>query len=419
MRIIRAGALAGSLRAAAMLAMLVFVSCMSSWMTSADFGLLALIISLATLAAGLGSFGQAEMAIRSIAARRASGDDTGLVEVPNEIAGLVVWISGLIGCVLALYLVIEGYSAAIWISTIVLSVALSLMTALSGAARAADRFVLALFPKDIAWRVLAIAFVGAGVFLGRNTEAGVVVPIVALSAVACAVLQLRGLGVRTGSLFGPPSHILNRPYLTGSATIAISIFAVVALGTLDVIIVGALISPDAAAAYFPANRLAIIAVFTSLPIQMVVEPRLASMLATEDAHGAQQVANAATGLQFLMSLVLGLAVVGGFPVYDALFPTASQETFQVLVILVAGVVLGSMLGLSGSILLMSGNQALFARTNILCAGLAAGLLLLAAGEESLTAIAFVVAGIELLRKSILAIHAYRRTALLPFTFRSL
>lgn len=71
---IKAGALVGVLRAAAMLSMLIFVSLMSSWMAQKYFGVLAFIISMATLAAGLGSFGQAEMTIRTAATRRAAGD---------------------------------------------------------------------------------------------------------------------------------------------------------------------------------------------------------------------------------------------------------------------------------------------------------------------------------------------------------
>ena len=71
---LKAGALVGLLRATAMLSMLAFVSLFSNWMTPAEFGVLALIVSLATLGAGFGSFGQAELAIREIASRRAAGD---------------------------------------------------------------------------------------------------------------------------------------------------------------------------------------------------------------------------------------------------------------------------------------------------------------------------------------------------------
>ena len=419
MRFIRAGALAGGLRAAGMVSMLIFVACMSSWMEAGDFGTLALIISMATLAAGFGGFGQAEMNIRAIAARRAAGEEGAVVEVPNASVGLVVRVSAVIGALLALYVAIDGHPPALWISVLVLTVSLSMMTGLAGAARAADRFVLALLPKDVAWRLITIALVGGLVLAGQGTEIKVVAPILALSALTCAFWQARALCIRAGSLHRPHPEVLTRTHLTGSATIAFSLFALVALSTLDVIVVGALISPEAAAAYFPANRLAILAAFAALPIQLVIEPRIADMLVRKDLAGAQRLSNAATILQSSSSLVLGLALLLGFPYYGVLFPTAGAETFQVLVILVAGFVIGSLCGMSGPILMMAGHQRILAQVNLLFACIAAALLVFAASRGDLIAVALVVTAMEVLRKLAMVGYAFRRTGLLPFSLRKL
>ncbi|MEZ5682138.1 MAG: hypothetical protein R3E14_12690 [Erythrobacter sp.] len=288
------------------------------------------------------------------------------------------------------------------------------MIALAGGARAVNRYVLALFSKDIAWRLVTVAAFGILVGMGQSAGIGAVLPIIATAAVACAVWQVVRLRVRGTSLAQPSRASLDHAYLSGSATIAVSMLAVVALGTLDVIVVGAWVSPDAAAAYFPANRLALLAAFATLPIQMVVEQRFAASLAVDDRAGGQRSANAATALQFVLCAPLGAATVIGFPFYAGLFPTATATSFQVLVVLVAGTVLGSLFGMAGSILLMSGHQAPFARVNFVCACLAALILALVASYGSLTSIAFAIAGVELLRKAILAVMAYRRTGLLPF-----
>lgn len=419
LRFIKAGALTGGLRAAGMASMLVFVACMSSWMEAGDFGALALIISMATLAAGFGGFGQAEMNIRAIAARRAAGEEDATVEVPNASVGLILWVSTAIGALLSLYLVIDGYPPSLWISMLVLTVSLSLMTGLAGAARAADRFVLALLPKDIAWRLIAIALVGGLVLVGQGAGIEVVAPILALSALVCALWQAKALRIRAASMRRPHPQVLAKGYVLGSAAIALSLFALVALSTLDVIVVGAMISPEAAAAYFPATRLAILAAFAGLPIQLVVEPRVADMLARSDMGEAQRLTNAATILQSISSLVLGLALILGFPFYAALFPTAGAQTFEVLVILVAGCVIGSLCGMSGPILMMAGHQRILAQVNLLCACFAAGLLVFAASRGDLIAVALVVTGLEVLRKFVTVGYAYHRTGLLPFSLRRL
>ena len=191
-------------------------------------------------------------------------------------------------------------------------------------------------------------------------------------------------------------------------------FALVALGTLDVIVVGSQVSPAAAAAYFPANRIALLAGFASLPIQLVVEQKFASLLARGEVAGAQQAANSATALLLISCISLGFVLLAGYPIYQPLFPTATPETFWALFILVTGTVVGSLCGMAGSILLMSDHQAAFARTNIACACLAAAMLVIFTQGGSLVAVAMVVAGVEVLRKAVLAYVAYRFTGIMPF-----
>ena len=411
---IREGAAIGLLRAVSVLAMLAFVACMSRWLTAQDFGILALLVSLATLAAGFGSFGQAEMIIRDVAARRADGEEAAHVAVPNEVVALVMWVSAALGTATAAYLSIAGYAFGVCVAAILMTVGLSLMSALAGAARMVGLFILAMAPREIGWRCIAIAGVGTAVSAGMRPGIETVSMIVAGAVAICAVWPFSRLQLKWSALVRPSPRAMERNYVVASSTIAVSMLALVAMNTLDVIVVGALISPEAAAAYFPANRLALLASFASLPVQMVVEQRFAAEFAAGDRTAMQRTANQATSIHFALCLLLGLIVVGGFPLYANLFPTADQLSLKLLAILVGGRILSSLLGMSGSILVMSGHQDAFARVTIAAAIVAAVLLLLAASAGNLVAIAWAIAGVELVRKAVLAILANNLTGVRPF-----
>ncbi|WP_369024973.1 lipopolysaccharide biosynthesis protein [Qipengyuania sp. RANM35] len=410
---IREGAAVGLLRAGAVLAMLAFVACTSNWLPAADFGVLALLVSFTTLAAGFGGFGQAEMIIRSVAHRRVDGDEAPEIAVPNEVIGLVTWVSTIFGLAIAVYLKFAGYPGIVCIAALLMTIGLSVMTALTGAARISNRYALAMAPREIVWRAVAILALGSLAALGRRPEIGAAAILVGSSIILCALWQARRLQVKWSSLLKPSTDALQKSYLVSSGTIAVSMLALVAMNTVDVIVVGERISADAAAAYFPANRLALLASFASMPIQLVVEQRFAAELATNDRMAMQRTANQATMLHFILCLSLGLCVVGGFPFYEGLFPTADLLTLKLLAILVAGTILSSLLGMSGSILVMAGHQVVFAKTTIIAAICATALLLVAASAGNLLIIAAVFAGVELTRKAVLAVHAYRLTGILP------
>ena len=401
------------LRTGAMLSMLGFVACMSRWLAPDDFGVLALLVSLVTLAAGLGSFGQSEMAIRTLAASRQRGEEAAAERVTSEVAGLVVPVSGAVGGCLASWLAWSGQPPGVWIAALVLTVSLSLMAALAGPARMAGRYVLALAPKDIAWRLLAIAVVGGLVVTGLRPALATVAMVTALAAMLSAAWQARRLGVAAMSMVRPDVRVLEKPYLRASGMLAVSTLAIVAMSTVDVIAVGSLVSPAAAATYFPANRLAFLAAFAVLPIQLVIEQRFAAELVAGDTAALQRTANVATALLFPVSLVLATMVLAGFPFYRVLFPTAGELTWQLLAILVGGIVLGSLLSVSEPLMIQSGHQDRYARTNIVVAGGAIPLTGLAAASGNLLAVAGVIAGCEVLRKALIAHAAWRLTGIAP------
>lgn len=401
------------LRAGGMLSMLAFVAFLSQWLAKDEFGVLATLVSLATLAAAFGSFGQAEMIIRTMAARQADGHLADASKAPAEAIGLAVWVSAACGSVVAASFALTGQGMGVAVAAILLTMALAVMTTLAGAARMEGRYTLALAPRDIVWRILTVMAVGGVLLAGRQLQAATAGLIAALAAWVCALWQVRALELEVRSLVRPSAHVLESAYLRASGSLAISMLAIVAMSTIDVVAIGILVSPDAAATYFPVNRIALLASFAALPIQLVVEQRFASQFAAGDHVAMQRTSNHATLLLIVLTLALAGIIAGGFPLYRSFFPTAGELSWVLMTILVAGSVIGSATGMAEPLLIMTGHQAACVRTNVVVALLTALAAVLAALQGSLVGVAFAVAGGEVVRKLVLAVTARRLTGILP------
>lgn len=406
------GAIAGLLRIGAVLAMLAFVAAMSTWLDPVAFGTLAMLVSLATLAAGFGGFGQAEMILRRGPTMEHLDPARAATAVTEETIALATWASLLPAILIAAAFAWRGEPLSVSISAMAVTVVFGIMTALSGAGRAAGRFVVALAPREMVWRLMAIIVVGGAYLMGwRGLE--IALPAIALCLAVALAWQMTALRIAPRALIWPGTLAFDRRYIGASVSIAISMLALTAVNTLDVVMVGARISPEAAAAYYPANRIALLCAFASLPIQMVIEPHFARAAAASDHAELQRAATLATLLQVIFCLGLGVAIVAAFPVYSALFPTATPASLAVLAILVGGLIAGAIFGLPGSVLLMAGFQRPFTIVNIVFAIVAAVSLFLAAGTGSLVLVATIVSVVEVSRKAVQAVLAYRYAGILP------
>ena len=401
------------LRVLAMVTTLGFVSIMSLWMPKADFGVLAMIISVASFASAIGGFGQSEMVVRDISPLLGEGRADEARAYLQNASGLVFYASLAMGLPVGLYFALSGYSVLVAISALAIVVFLGLNLVWSGAARSYDRYFLSLAPKDILWRLGTV--LGAAVLLifGLTPGIGWVAPICAGTLGLLAGWQAVSLGVRFGDLLRLSPRVTDAAYLRQGAPLMLAYTAMVVLTTVDVFIVGSLMSPEDAAEYFPANRLALIVTFFSIPLQMVIAPRIAQMMSAGDMASVQRITTFTTLILAGASIGAAIAIVGFYPLYQPLFGTATETTFRALLILAGSYAIGSVVGLPGVILVMAKRQNVLAAINMGCAVLSLVAIAVTALRGDLIEVALAVAGFELLRKSLIGVAVWKTAGIAP------
>lgn len=417
--LIKFGGYTTILRVIAMGVTLAFVSALSLWMPKADYGLLAMVVSVATLAAAVAGFGQSELVVREVSPLLAKDEQSSASEYLHQSYALVLIVSTLTGLAIGGYFWFAGYGGAVSTSAGVITALLGLNLVFSGAARSQDRYFLAFGPKDLIWRGLTILAVGSLFVGGSETSIEIVAPVCALVLTMIIVVQGMRLSLSPAKLLQSLPNAFGSDRIAAGTALMLSAVALTAMNTADVFLVGEQMSPEYAAEYFPANRIALICGFFLLPFQMVVAPRIALMMNNRDLDGVRRLFSFATLLIGLASAVTALMLILGYPLYSPLFGTATAQTREVLMILVIGYAVGGLLGLPGIILIMGKRQKLLATLNVSCSLAAVVTLVFITKSGNLSAVAFTVAGFELLRKLVVAISAYLTVGVAPFSLSSI
>lgn len=407
------------LRVVAMVTTLAFVSIMSLWMPKADYGVLATMISIATLVAAIGGFGQAELVIREVSPMVEDGDRDGAAHYLHAASAISLAFSLATGLALGLYFLFAGYGWIVAVCVGAIALLLGLNLVWSGAARSHDRYFLALGPKDILWRAGTIAAVGLLILGGMATDIQMVAPICALVLLIAVGGQAWRLRVGPKAIWRAHRGAFTSERMGPGAALMLSALALTAANTADVFLVGDLISPEAAAEYFPANRLALVATFFLMPFQMLIAPRIAQMMKRSDLAGVQHLTSLATLMLGVAGTATAAAILLGYQFYQPLFGTASERTWQALVVLTLGYTAGGFFGLPGVILIMAKKQRLLAIVNATCSGLAILSLLVVAHLGDIVLVAAVVAGFELLRKLSIVGAVMATTGIVPLKLSSL
>lgn len=361
--LLRAGSYTILLRVFAVFVTLSFVSVMSQWMDKGDYGWLAILLSITNLAAAIGGFGQSELMVRELPSLLAEKQVDQAKEQLVSASRRVFLISLPIGLLAGGYFVITGAGLMMGTAGFMISVLLSFSLAWSGAARSHGMYLWALGPKDIFWRLGMLFLAWLALMTGFIKVDLVFVAFSAVAVLLTAVgLQARKLGLRLRDFARFPAQG-EHDFHTGK-DLMLSVASNTAQSTLDVILIGAFISALAAAEYFPANRIALLAGFFSLPFQLVVGPRLSRMLRTGDTSGAKRLATLATAMVSFASLAVAVFLIIGFDFYASAFETATAETRHYIVILVSGQVLMALMGFPGIVLIATGEQKLLARQGL-------------------------------------------------------
>lgn len=341
---------------------------LSRMMTGTEYGNFAFGLALATvlaIAAGLGQqtailrFWQEEQAkghpARALTALGAGGTIT--------ILGSLAVGAGLVLAALALTALDPGTAPA-WhlIAAAVLVLPLALAEYNSSALRAQGSVWTALAPRDIVWR---IALPGAALLLWWSGMAlsgwGALLLAAALLLLALALQQgaASARGYRLApALAGTSAYwrergSASRWFLAGGFINALAL-------NVDTIIVGTLLDPQSAGAYFNAFRTAGLMTLFAFAISLVIAPLIARYFHARDLRKAQAVLAMGTGAGFLFALAgfLGLLLFG--ETIMGFFGDEYRSATPVLLVLALGFVIDAATGPSRTVLMMTGHERRYA-----------------------------------------------------------
>ena len=401
-----------ALKSLAMLVTLVFVSVMGFLVTPGAYGALAGLIATVTVLSAIGSFGQQDFAMRSVSkAREEGGDFAGRLAAGNATVW-VIQVASTVGAGLGLALLWQGQSPVFALSAAILVVAGSLSMAWSGAVRALGGYLWSFGPRDIFWRLGIVVTVGVlGLGWGVTLGAAALAAIAALVLVVCVAVQgavlrprLRGAASLRGA---------GMAALRSSVNLMVSKASVQLTANFDVIVVAGVVSTLAAAEYYPANRLALVAALPAVALQMVIAPHLARLFQTGDAVGARRLASLATVFTLVSTAGILLCFAVAWPLLEVLFPTATAATATALKVLLASQIVQVALGYGATALAMAGCDTILRRITLYSTGAGAVLILGAAHTGDLVAIAGVTAVVLVARQVALAWAAYRILGIAP------
>lgn len=162
----------------------------------------------------------------------------------------------------------------------------------------------------------------------------------------------------TGGAARPERAAITREFWSFTWARSIAQVLQLALQRTDILLVAAMVSPSAAAAYTVATRFVPLGQFAANAIQQALQPRIAAMLSEHDLAGARQVFQVSTawGVLATWPVYASVAAVAGayLSVFGAEYRT--DATMTVVVVMAAAMMVGSAFGTLDTVLLMAGRS---------------------------------------------------------------
>lgn len=334
-------------------------------MTSTEYGYFAFGLALATLlsiGAGAGQqtailrFWSEDMANkrpdRALGALRAGGTITvlgslliggGLALVAPVVAG----VSGQSGWHL--------YAAAI----LILPMALAEYN--SAALRAQGSIWTALVPRDILWRI-ALPAAAAILFLAGAVLAGWSALLLAATLLMLMLAAQYGLAARRNYHIMPGGDVRGYWRERGgvSCWFLLGGFINAAALNADTIVVGAMVDPASAGAYFNAVRTGGLMTLFSFAISLVIAPHIAQHFFAGELRKAQAILAGSTWAGFLFSLAVFVVLVPFSAQIMGLFGPDYEAAAALLIVLALGLLVDAATGPSRTVLMMTGHERSYA-----------------------------------------------------------
>ncbi|MEE7447112.1 polysaccharide biosynthesis protein [Methylobacterium radiotolerans] len=269
-------------------------------------------------------------------------------------------------------LLAPAYRAPILVALCVMPL-FALQDYLEGVARSQNWVGLAIAPPYLLRQTLMMACMVAAILLGAPPRAEVAMACMLIAAAVATALQAGLLVARLRrDLPAGPHRYRWRMWLGTGLPIAAIDLANAGFSFVDVIVLGALVSPAEVGVYFAATRIQQFVVFVHYAVSAATLQRYSAAQAQANRFLLAELVRRQGRLTAAATLVVGGAILAVSPLLLAMFGPGLGDSVPILCILIAGSVGASLFGPGEDLLTMLGGERL-------CAGITAGSLLAAAG----------------------------------------
>jgi O-antigen/teichoic acid export membrane protein len=243
---------------------------------------------------------------------------------------------------------------------------------LEGVARSQNWVGLAIAPPYLLRQSLMMVCMVAAVLLGAPPRAEVAMASMLIAAACATALQAGLLAARLrADLPAGPHRYQWRTWLGTSLPIAGIDLANAGFTFVDVIALGALVSPAELGLYFAATRIQQFVVFVHFAASAATLQRYSAAHARADRSQLADLVRRQGRLTAVATALVGGAIVALSPLLLAMFGPGLGSSVPILAVLVAGSVAASLFGPGEDLLTMLGGERL-------CAGITATMLVVAA-----------------------------------------
>lgn len=266
--------------------------------------------------------------------------------------------------------------------------------------------------------VLAVGLLGGGIIL---LTVAWVLPYV-LAAVAACVVVLRMLERRTSGASSKPedSRAIRREFWSFNWPRAIASVSQIAIQRADIIIIGAMISPSAAAVYTAATRFVVLGQFGTQAIQQVLQPQITHLLATGQTDVFKRVFKVSTawnvGIAWPIYLAIGCAPAVYLSVFGGGF---TEQGVPTVVVMMFGMLVGIFSGPVDTVLLMAGRSTVSLVNSLIALVVDLGLCLLLIPRLGITGAAIAWALAVAVRSALGYVQVRRTMGVTPVSSASL
>ncbi|GJE12823.1 lipopolysaccharide biosynthesis protein [Methylobacterium longum] len=288
--------------------------------------------------------------------------------------GAALAVAGLGAALLALEpdLFAPAYRAPIAVAICVMPL-FALQDFLEGVARSQNWVGLAIAPPYLLRQTLMMGCMVAAVLLGAPPHAEVAMACMLAAAAAATTLQAALLAVRLRrTMPRGPNRYRWRFWLGTSLPIAAIDLANAGFTFVDVIVLGALVSPAEVGIYFAATRIQQFVVFVHFAVSAATLQRYSAAQAQANRFLLAELVRRQGRTTAAATVAVGGAILAASPLLLGMFGPGLGASVPILCVLVAGSVAASLFGPGEDLLTMLGGERL-------CAGITAASLVAAAG----------------------------------------